>query len=220
MEGRNPTASVQKETPRGHKELRFLCFKQVPGTVHKTTCYFKQKKTRCWSAGKKKKNTAQNGHPGYCRENSILKFNHIDPNRVQNSLSEWQRQPGENKLSGRTTMLVPVTRCQQVNADSWLCLQRKCQGNVASLSLSSPGFCLASFTSRVAKYLFIKYLQTNIYTHIFLKKKSFCRLLKSVFVRLFVLPDTVVFSLCTPTSGMSGSVYRIRCFSDPLPPNA
>lgn len=162
---------LKKETPRGYKELSFLCFKQVPGSVHKTTCYFKQKKIRCWSAGKKKIKHKM-GHPGYCRENIILKFNHIDPNCVQISLSGWwQREPGENNLTGRITMLVPVTRCQQVNADSWLCLERKCKGRVASPSFSCPGFCsLASFTSRVAKYLFIKYLQTYIYIYISLKK--------------------------------------------------
>jgi len=64
------------------------------------------------------------GKSGYCRKNSRITCNQIDPkceninNCVQNSLSGGlQREPGENHLTGRTPMLLTDTRCQQVNAD-------------------------------------------------------------------------------------------------------
>lgn len=91
----------------------------------------------CW-----KKIKHKTGHPGYCRENSILKFNHIDPGCIQNSLGGWwQREPGDNNLTGRTPMLVPVTRCQQVNADRWLCVWRGNAKEALPHPLSpAPGF--------------------------------------------------------------------------------
>lgn len=86
-----------------------------------------------------KKADHKTSHPGYCRKNSRIKCNQIDPNCdninncAQNSLGGkaaggvWRKC-----VRGRTAMFFIGTRCQQANADRCLLvlwfLEEKVQG--------------------------------------------------------------------------------------------
>lgn len=176
MEGRKKKSfktqpqALKKRQQEGIKSSVFFVLNKAQAKSRKLLVILNRKRHNAGALEKKIEH--KTGHSGYCRENSILKFNHIDPNCTQNSLSGWwQRDPERSNFTGRTTMLVPVTRCQQVNADRWLCVWRGNAKEALPHLLSCPGFCSrASFTSRVAKHLFIKYLQTNIYIFSFLRK--------------------------------------------------
>lgn len=145
---------------------------------------------------------------------------------------------GKNHLTGRTTMLITDTRCQQVNANCcplagrvsgekmqrMRCLTHQRDTGTIALrrvtrrALSPLPWVLqcAAFKSHQSSGknvpLSMKDLQENviiIFFHLKKKTKILWRLLKSE-----CLPGCL-FSTC----GIGESVYRERCFPDGAPPN-